>query len=108
MSKTLLQNLVSDNAGMTLDEHRFEQLKQNAAQHKTNAQTRFNNMALTQAGELCIGMSRSNEWNRYSCSYMEVDGVRLNDPRRWDLYGNSSDHLSDLRLDTVQVGVRTI
>ena len=96
------------NESKTLGEQRFDQLKQDAKTNKHNATVRFNNMALTKAGELCIGMSRSREWNRYSCSYMEVDGIRLNDPRRWDLYGNSSDHLSDLRLDTVQVGVRTV
>lgn len=76
---------------------------------KPNAMTYFKNVAVTKAGDFIIGLSYNLELQRYSCSAIEINGVRYNNPCRWDKYGGSlDDDLSDLVLGSVQVGVRTI
>lgn len=84
------------------------QVRNDAKAAKGNAAMRLNNMALTIDGEMCIGMSYSNEWRRYSCSYMQIDGKRINEPSRWDSQGISLEGRSDLNMGTVQDGVRKI
>lgn len=76
---------------------------------KANAMTYFKNVAVTKAGDFVIGLTYSIELQRYSCSAIEIDGVRFNDPCRWDKSGQAiDDDLSDLVIGSVQVGVRTI
>lgn len=76
---------------------------------KPNAMTYFRNAAVTKAGDFVIGLSYNIDLERYSCSAIEIDGVRFNDPRRWSKDGKALDSdSSDLVLGSVQVGVRTI
>ncbi len=65
----------------------------------------FKNIAVTEDGALLIGMSYSIEWKQYSCSAIETDGIRVNDPLRWDKYGGSLDGGSDLNLPSVHNNV---
>lgn len=93
----------------TIDELEWIRRMRAAKAGKTNAQIYFNSIALTEDGELCLGMTHDTQHKHYSCTYMEMDGVRdFGGCRRWDLQGGSIDGLSDLRLDTVQVGIRKI
>ena len=93
----------------TLGQIEYARRKEAAHANKPNAAIYFNNIALTEAGEFCVGMTLDTQHNHYSCTYMGVPEERdFNDSRRWDLHGRSFDGLSDLRLDTVQVGVRRI
>ena len=76
---------------------------------RSNAMTYFKNVAVTKAGDFVIGLTYNSKLQRYSCSAIEIDGVRFNDPMRWDKSGKAlDDDLSDLVLGSVQVGVRTI
>lgn len=76
---------------------------------RPNAYTYFKNMAVTLAGDLVLGLSYNIDLERYSCSAIKIDGVRYNDPKRWDKFGKALDaDLSDLKLGSVQVGVKTI
>ena len=76
---------------------------------KANAMTYFKNAAVTKAGDFVIGLSYNIDLQRYSCSAIEIDGLRFNDPRRWSKDGIALDSdLSDLVLGSVHSGVRTI
>lgn len=76
--------------------------------NKPNAHAYFNNVALTFAGELCVGMTHSKTNNRFSCTYTGKASERdFGDSRQWDLQGFSMDGLSDLDLSTIQSGIRT-
>ena len=76
---------------------------------RPNATMRFNNSALTTDGQLCIGMTHHIKLNRYSCTYLQTDGVRdFGGACSWDLEGGSLDGLSDLNLKTIQDGIRAI
>lgn len=92
----------------TIEQEEWLQLRNDAKAGKGNAAMRLNSMALTIDGEMCIGMSYSNEWRRYSCTYMQIDSKRLNEPSRWDSQGISLEGRSDLNMGTVQDGVRKI
>lgn len=71
--------------------------------------TYFKNVAVTKAGDFIIGLSYNLELQRYSCSAIEIDGVRFNDPRRWDKSGIALDSdCSDLNINSVHTSVRTI
>lgn len=76
---------------------------------RPNAMTYFKNVAVTKAGDFVIGLSYNIDLQRYSCSAIEIDGVRFNDPCRWSKDGMALDgDSSDLVIGSVQVGVRTI
>jgi len=76
---------------------------------KPNAMTYFKNVAVTKAGDFVIGLSYNLELQRYSCSAIEIDGVRFNDPCRWDERGKPLEgDVSDLILGSVHSSVRTI
>lgn len=76
---------------------------------KPNAMTYFKNVAVTLAGDFVIGLSYNLDLQRYSCSAIEIDGVRFNDPCRWDKYGGSlDDDVSDLNIKSVHEGVSTV
>lgn len=87
----------------------YDRCKEAASKHKTNAQLSFNNMALTLAGELCVGMTHSKTNSYYSCTYTGIPSERrFDDCRKWNLKGDSLDGLSDLDMTTIQTGIRTI
>lgn len=76
---------------------------------RSNAMTYFKNVAVTKAGDFVIGLSYNLELQRYSCSAIEIDGIRHNDPMRWDKHGGSlDDDVSDLVMGSVHTSVRTI
>lgn len=76
---------------------------------KPNAMTYFKNVAVTKAGDFIIGLSYNFDLQRYSCSAIEIDGVRFNDPCRWDKDGIAlDDDLSALNIDSVHTSVRTV
>jgi len=98
-----------DPADYTKGEAEYAARKIAAKAGKPLAEMYFKSMAVTEDGQLCIGMSYSNEWRRYSCSAMIIDGVRVNEPRRWNKAGYSlDDGLSNLNTASVHMGVRTI
>ena len=76
---------------------------------KANAMTYFKNVAVTLAGDFVIGLSYNIDLQRYSCSAIEIDGLRFNHPCRWSKDGIALDgDLSDLLLSSVHTSVRTI
>lgn len=77
---------------------------------KPNAMTYFKNVAVTKAGDFVIGLTYNIDLQRYSCSAIEIDGVRDNGKLcEWDKSGNALyDDVSDLLLASVHSGVRTI
>ena len=98
-----------DPADYTKGEAKYaaRQLAVNAG--RPNAMTYFKNVAVTKAGDFVIGLSYNLELQRYSCSAIEIDGVRFNDPCRWDKDGIALDcDLSDLVMGSVHTSVRTI
>ena len=76
---------------------------------RPNAMTYFKNVAVTKAGDFVIGLSYNLELQRYSCSAIEIDGVRFNDPCRWDKSGKALEgDVSDLVMGSVHTSVRTV
>ena len=93
----------------TIDQTQWLKMRDDAKAGKPNAAIRFNNSALTTDGQLCIGMTHHIKLMRYSCTYMQTDGVRdFGSAGSWDLEGGSLDGLSDLNLKAIQDGIRTI
>lgn len=93
----------------TLGQKEWLKRRQDVKDGKPIAMTYFKNAAVTKAGDFVIGLSYSIELQRYSCSAIEIDGVRLNDPHRWSKDGIALDgDSSDLVMGSVQVGVRKI
>lgn len=92
----------------TQEQREWLKAREDAKAHKPLAAARFNRLALTIDGELCLGMSYSVEWRRYSCRYMQINGERLNEPSRWDENGVSLEGRSDLNMGTVQPGIDKI
>ena len=98
-----------DPADYTKGEAKYAARQQAVKAGKPNAMTYFKNVAVTLAGDFIIGLSYNLELQRYSCSAIEIDGVRFNDPCRWDKFGKALDcDVSDLRLGSVHTSVRTI
>lgn len=76
---------------------------------RPNAMTYFKNVAVTKAGDFVIGLSYNLELQRYSCSAIEINGIRYNNPCRWDKSGIAlDDDVSDLVMGSVHTSVRTI
>lgn len=75
-----------------------------------NAYVYRKNIAVTEAGDLVIGLTYNIELRLYSCTAIEIDGVRDNAKLcTWDAEGGALEAgLSDLRLATVHEGVSTI
>lgn len=93
----------------TPGERKFADLVAALKAGKPNAMIYRKNSAVTENGDFIIGLSYHSKLQRYSCSAIEINGIRYNNPCRWDKYGGSlDDDLSDLVLGSVQVGVRTI
>lgn len=98
-----------DPTDYTPGERKYTELKKVVKAGKPNAVTYLKNSAVTLAGDFVISLSYSIEWERYSCSAIEIDGVRFNDPCRWDKFGKAiDDDLSDLNVDSVHTSVRTV
>ena len=98
-----------DPSDYTAGEQKYLARQQAVKAGKSNAMTYFKNVAVTKAGDFIIGLSYNLELQRYSCSAIEIDGVRFNDPMRWDKSGKAlDDDLSDLVLGSVHTSVRTI
>ena len=76
---------------------------------KPNAYAYLVNSAVTKDGDFVIGLSYNMDLQRYSCSAIEHDGIRYNNPCRWDKQGKSLDcDISDLLMGSVHEGVRLI
>lgn len=96
-------------ADYTQGEAKYAARQQAVKAGKPNAMTYFKNVAVTLAGDFIVGLSYSIALERYSCSAIEIDGVRFNDPHRWSKDGNALyDDLSALNIDSVHTSVRTI
>ncbi len=93
----------------TIDQTQWLKMRDDAKAGRPNAASRFNNSALTLDGQLCIGMTHHIKLNRYSCTYLQTDGIRdFGGSYSWDSEGGSLDGLSDLNLKTIQDGIRAI
>ena len=98
-----------DAAGYTSGERKFAERVAALKAGKPNAYSYRKNIAVTEDGDFVIGLTYNIALERYSCSAIEIDGVRFNNPKRWDKDGIALDSdSSDLVLASVQVGVRTI
>ena len=98
-----------DPANYTAGEAKYAARRQAVKDGKPNAYTYFRNVAVTLAGDYVIGLTYNIKLQRYSCSAIEINGVRFNDPMRWDKSGKAIDcDCSDLLIDSVHEGVRTI
>lgn len=93
----------------TPGERKFSDLVKAVKAGKPNAAIYRKNSAVTLAGDFIIGLTYNFDLQRYSCSAIEIDGVRFNNPMRWSKDGEPlDDDLSALNISSVQVGVRTI
>lgn len=99
-----------DPANYTPGERKYTELKKAVATGKPNAVVYLKNSAVTEAGDFVIGLSYNRDLQRYSCSAIEIDGVRDNGKLcEWDREGGALyDDLSDLLLASVHEGVNTI
>lgn len=99
-----------DPSDYTAGERKFADLVAALKAGKTNAMIYRKNSAVTEAGDFVIGLSYNRELQRYSCSAIEIDGVRDNGKLcSWNENGNAlDDDLSDLVLGSVSSNVRTI
>lgn len=98
-----------DPSDYTPGERKFADLVKAVKAGKPNAAIYRKNSAVTLAGDFVIGLSYNIDLQRYSCSAIEIDGVRFNDPRRWSKDGIALDSdCSDLVLGSVHTSVRTV
>lgn len=99
-----------DPADYTPGERKFADLVKAVKAGKPNAMTYFKNVAVTKAGDFVIGLTYNIALQRYSCSAIEIDGVRDNGKLcDWDKSGIAlDDDLSDLVLGSVHTSVRTV
>ena len=99
-----------DPSDYTPGERKFADLIAALKAGKPNAMIYRKNSAVTEAGDFVIGLSYHSKLQRYSCSAIEIDGVRDNSKLcSWDKDGNAlEDDLSDLVLGSVHTSVRTI
>ncbi|WP_198331407.1 hypothetical protein [Psychrobacter aquimaris] len=98
-----------DPSDYTPGERKFADLVKAVKAGKPNAAIYRKNSAVTEVGDFVIGLTYNIDLQRYSCSAIEIDGIRHNDPCRWDKEGGAlDDAVSDLVLKSVNDGVRTI
>jgi hypothetical protein len=99
-----------DPANYTPGERKYADLKKALKAGKPNAVVYLKNSAVTEAGDFVIGLSYNRDLQRYSCSAIEIDGVRDNGKLcEWDKSGNALyDDVSDLLMGSVHEGVNTI
>lgn len=94
----------------TAGERKFADLVAAVKAGKPNAAIYRKNSAVTQAGDFVIGLTYNIALQRYSCSAIEIDGVRDNGKLcEWDREGGALyDDLSALNIDSVYTSVRMI
>lgn len=99
-----------DPADYTEGERKFADLVAALKAGKPNAMIYRKNSAVTENGDFIIGLSYHSKLQRYSCSAIEIDGVRDNGKLcEWDREGGAlDDDLSDLVLGSVHTSVRTV
>lgn len=99
-----------DPADYTPGERKFADLVAAVKAGKPNAAIYRKNSAVTQAGDFVIGLTYNIALQRYSCSAIEIDGVRDNGKVcEWDREGGALyDDLSDLNVGSVHSSVRTV
>ncbi len=99
-----------DPSDYTAGERKFADLVAALKAGKPNAMIYRKNSAVTQAGDFVIGLTYNIALQRYSCSAIEIDGVRDNGKLcEWDREGGALyDDLSALNIDSVHTSVRTI
>lgn len=99
-----------DPSDYTKGEHKFANLVAALKAGKPNAAIYRKNSAVTLAGDFIVGLSYSIALERYSCSAIEIDGVRDNGKVcEWDREGGALyDDLSDLNVGSVHSSVRTV
>lgn len=99
-----------DPSDYTPGETKYAARQQAVNAGRPNAMTYFKNVAVTKAGDFIIGLSYNIDLQRYSCSAIEIDGVRNNGKVcEWDREGGALyDDLSALNIDSVHTSVRTI
>lgn len=96
-------------ANYTAGERKYADLVKAVAAGKPNAVIYLKNSAVTLVGGFVVGLTYNINLQRYSCSAIEIDGIRHNDPCSWDKYGGSlDDAVSDLNIESISQGVRTI
>ena len=99
-----------DPSDYTKGERKFADLVAALKAGKPNATIYRKNSAVTENGDFIIGLSYHSKLQRYSCSAIEIDGVRDNGKLcSWDKDGNAlDDDLSDLVLGSVHTSVRMV
>lgn len=99
-----------DPSDYTAGERKFADLVAALKAGKPNAMIYRKNSAVTQAGDFVIGLTYNIALQRYSCSAIEIDGVRDNGKVcEWDREGGALyEDLSALNIDSVHTSVRTI
>ena len=99
-----------DPADYTPGERKFADLVAALKAGKPNAAIYRKNSAVTENGDFVIGLTYNVALQRYSCSAIEIDGVRDNGKVcEWDREGGALDSdLSDLLMGSVHTSVSTI
>lgn len=99
-----------DPSDYTPGERKFADLVAAVKAGKPNAMIYRKNSAVTENGDFIIGLSYHSKLQRYSCSAIEIDGVRDNGKLcEWDREGGALyDDLSDLVLGSVHTSVRIV
>jgi hypothetical protein len=99
-----------DPADYTAGERKFADLVAALKAGKPNAMIYRKNSAVTENGDFVIGLTYHSERQRYTCSAIEINGVRDNGKLcEWDKSGKAVDcDCSDLVMGSVHTSVRTI
>ena len=99
-----------DPSDYTPGQRKFADLVAALKAGKPNAAIYRKNSAVTENGDFIIGLTYNIALQRYSCSAIEIDGVRDNGKLcEWDREGGALyDDLSDLNVGSVHSSVRTI
>lgn len=94
----------------TLGQKEWLKRRQDVKDGKANSMTYFKNVAVTKAGDFVVGLSYNRALERYSCSAIEINGVRDNGKLcTWDKQGKSLDcDLSALNMESVHSDVHII
>ena len=93
----------------SVDQQKWLDMREYERQGKSHLCQAFKNCAVTMAGELVIGLTKSTKFWHYSARYLERDGKRLTGQvLQWDMEGKSTTGHSDLNMETIHKGVRVI
>ena len=93
----------------SVDQQKWLDMREYERQGKSHLCQAFKNCAVTMAGELVIGLTKNTKFWHYSARYLERDGKRLTGKVvEWEMEGRSTSGHSDLNMETIHNGVRTI